>query len=104
VVEVDGTSLDRTRHPGAEEMRMVCAIAQLALSEAVRQGVSAATFRGFRVQAVCVCVGVVRTGDGTGRPVRLTVRFGDAGVEGWVLVQACEVRREPTPCAHGPLD
>ncbi len=80
---------------------MVCAIAQLALSEAVRQGASASTFRGFRVQAVCI--GGVPAGQGTGRPVRLTVGFGDARAEGWVVVEACDVRREPTLYARGPL-
>ncbi len=38
--------------PSAEEMRMVRAIALLALLEAVRHGEYCATFHGFRVEAV----------------------------------------------------
>ena len=38
--------------PSAEEMRMVRAIALLALLEAVRQGAYRATFHGFHVEAV----------------------------------------------------
>jgi hypothetical protein len=40
------------RFPGAEELRMVRAIALLALLEAARHGEYRATFRGFRVQAL----------------------------------------------------
>ncbi len=43
---------DPRRFPSAEDMRMVRAIALLALLEAVRHGEYRATFRGFRVEAV----------------------------------------------------
>jgi hypothetical protein len=80
---------------------MVCAIAALALEEAVRHGASTSTFRGCRVRAVCI--GVVPAGDGTWRNVRLTVGVGAAEVEACIPVEACDVPREPTSCARGPL-
>jgi len=43
---------DPRRFPSAEDMRMVRAIALLALLEAVRHGEYRATFRGFRVEAI----------------------------------------------------
>ena len=51
VVDV-GAPADPRRFPSAEDMRMVRAIALLALLEAVRHGEYRATFRGFRVVAV----------------------------------------------------
>ncbi len=64
--------------PSAEDMRMVRAIALLALLEAVRHGEYRATFRGFRVEAVR------RAGLGHGAPtveVHLVVTFAGAVVE-----------------------
>jgi hypothetical protein len=43
---------DPRRFPSAEDLRMVRAIALLALLEAVRHGEYRATFRGFRVEAI----------------------------------------------------
>ena len=50
---------DRLRFPSAEELRMVRAIALLALLEAARRGEYRATFRGFRVQALRQCPALV---------------------------------------------
>lgn len=50
---VDGIALAHPPgFPSAEDMRMVRAIALLALLEATRHGEYRATFRGFRVEAV----------------------------------------------------
>ena len=46
------TDGEAMRFPSAEELRMVRAIASLALLEAARRGEYRATFRGFRVQAL----------------------------------------------------
>ena len=46
------TDGEATRFPSAEELRMVRAIALLALLEAARHGEYRATFRGFRVHAL----------------------------------------------------
>jgi hypothetical protein len=81
---------------------MVFAIAALALKEAVWNGAATSTFRGFRVQAVCL--GVAPGGDATWRHVRLAVRWGAAELEASFVVDGCDGRREPMPCAHGPLD
>ena len=81
---------------------MVDAIAATALMEAVRQGATTSTFRDFRVHAVCI--GVVPAGDGRSRNVWLAVRSAAAVFEACVVVDACEVGREPTLFAHGLLD
>ena len=51
-VENRGALSEPQGFPSAEEMRMVRAIALLALLEAVRHGAYRATFHGFRVEAV----------------------------------------------------
>lgn len=82
------------RFPSAEELRMVRAIALLALLEAARHGEYRATFRGFRVQAL------------RRRPtpdadafveVNLCVSLGRAVIERSVLATSDAEATEPKP-------
>ncbi|MBE0625804.1 MAG: hypothetical protein IH606_13435 [Burkholderiales bacterium] len=79
--------------PGAEELRMLRAIALFALLEAARQGTYSASFRGFRVQALRQSASPV---SGATVKVRLFVSLGGKLVErGVVAVHA------PQPQCHG---
>lgn len=88
------TDGEAMRFPSAEELRMVRAIALLALLEAARHGEYRATFRGFRVQAL------------RQRPapdaeafveVNLCVSFGRAVIERSVLATNDADATEPKP-------
>jgi hypothetical protein len=65
-------------YPGAEELRMVRAIARLALLEAARHGEYRATFHGFSVLARRQCP---ISGDGVVVAVNLYVLLGVTVVE-----------------------
>ncbi len=84
------------RFPSAEDMRMVRAIALLALLEAVRHGKYHATFHGFRVEAV--------RRDGLGRDaptveIQLVVTFGGTVVERCALgVDEMHLSSSETEC------
>lgn len=65
-------------YPGAEELRMVRAIARLALLEAARHGEYRATFHGFSVLARRQCP---ISGDGVVVAVNLCVLLGRTVVE-----------------------
>ncbi len=75
--------------PGVEELRMVRAIAGMALMEAARCGEYRATFRGFRVEARRQCP----AGAGARIDVRLCVSLGQAVVEHGLLatIDTCAV-------------
>jgi len=77
IVAVSG-SRSSLGYPGAEELRMLRAIAQLALLEAARHGEYRATFHGFSVLARRQCP---IPGDGVVVAVNLCVRLGRTIVE-----------------------
>jgi hypothetical protein len=84
---------DPLRYPSAEELRMVRAIASLAIVEASRNGESRATFHGFRVQAIRGCAAP----DESGAPVEvnLIVRLGTRIVERSVVAASDAEGMEP---------
>lgn len=89
-------SAEPRRLPSAEDMRMVRAIALLALLEAARHGEYRATFRGFRVEAVR------RDGLSRGAPtveLHLVVKFDGTVVERCALdVDEMRVSSSKTEC------
>jgi hypothetical protein len=84
---------DPLRFPSAEELRMVRAIALLALLEAERHGEYHASFHGFRVQAL-------RQGAASGADavvaVDLCVSLGETVVERSVVAATGAPGMEPT--------
>jgi hypothetical protein len=87
---------DAVRFPSAEELRMVRAIAMLALVEAVRRGEYRATFRGFRVQALRQCPA---PGADAFVEVNLCVSLGETVIERSLLAATDPGATEPKPCA-----
>jgi hypothetical protein len=84
------------RFPSAEELRMVRAIALLALVEAARHGEYRATFRGFRVQALRQCPA---PGSDAFARVNLCVTLGEIVIERSLLAATDAGAAEPKPCA-----
>ena len=84
------------RFPSAEELRMVRAIATLALVEAARHGEYRATFRGFRVQALRQCPA---PGADAFVEVSLRVSLGETVIERSLLAATDPDATEPKPCA-----
>lgn len=84
------------RFPSAEELRMVHAIAMLALVEAARRGEYRATFRGFRVQALRQCP---EPGADAFVEVNLCVSLGETVIERSLLAATDAGAAEPKPCA-----
>ena len=78
VATTAGAASELVLCPRSEELRMVRAIALLALREAVRHGEYRATFHGFRVQALRKCSA---PGSEPFVNVYLRVSFGKAAVE-----------------------
>ena len=86
---------DAVRLPNAEELRMVRAIAMLALVEAARRGEYRATFRGFRVQALRQCP---TPGADAFVQVSLCVSLGETVIERSLLAATDPGAAEPKPC------
>lgn len=87
---------DAVRFPAAEELRMVRAIALLALVEAARRGEYRATFRGFRVQALRQ---YPVPGADAFVEVNLCVSFEETVIERSLLAATDAGAVEPKPCA-----
>jgi hypothetical protein len=87
---------ERLGFPSAEELRMVRAIALLALVEAARHGEYRATFHGFRVQALRQCP--APGADALAR-VNLCVSLGETVIERSLLAATDAGAAEPKPCA-----
>ena len=82
------------RFPSAEELRMVRAIALLALQEAARHGEYRATFHGFRVQALRKCLA---PGAEAFVEVNLCVSLGKTVVERGLVATTDAGAMEPKP-------
>jgi hypothetical protein len=82
------------RFPSAEELRMVRAIALLALQEAARHGEYRATFHGFRVQALRKCL---TPGAEAFVEVNLCVSLGKTVVERGLIATTDAGAMEPKP-------
>ena len=91
------TTGEPLRFPSSEELRMVRAIAQLALLEAARHGEYRATFRGFGVQAVRQCS---PSGAQPFLAVILSVSFGKTLIERGLVVTTEAGAMELNPCAR----
>lgn len=85
---------DPVRFPSTEELRMVRAIALLALLEAARHGEYRATFHGFRIQALrkCAAPGAIAVVE-----VNLCVSLGKTVVERGLVVTTDAGVVEPMP-------
>lgn len=82
------------RFPSTEELRMVRAIALLALLEAARHGEYRATFHGFRVQALRQCSA---PGADVFVEVNLCVSLGKTVVERGLVATTDADAMEPKP-------
>lgn len=82
------------RFPSTEELRMVRAIALLALLEAARHGEYRATFHGFRVQALRQCSA---PGADAFVEVNLCVSLGKTVVERGLVATTDADAMEPKP-------
>lgn len=80
--------------PSAEELRMVRAIALLALQEAARHGEYRATFHGFRIQALRKCSA---PGSEAFVEVNLCVSLGKTFVERSLVAATDADAMEPKP-------
>ncbi|MGQ0522119.1 MAG: hypothetical protein ACT4P8_00475 [Betaproteobacteria bacterium] len=80
--------------PNAEELRMVRAIALLALQEAARHGEYRATFHGFRVQALRKCLA---PGSEAFVEVNLRVSLGKTVIERSLVATSDADAMEPKP-------
>ena len=80
--------------PSSEELRMVRAIALLALQEAARHGEYRATFHGFRVQALRKCLA---PGSETFVEVNLRVSLGKTVIERSLVATTDADVMEPKP-------
>lgn len=80
--------------PSSEELRMVRAIALLALQEAARHGEYRATFHGFRVQALRKCLA---PGSEAFVEVNLCVSLGKTVVERSLVAATDADAMEPKP-------
>lgn len=87
---------DAVRFPSAEELRMVQAIALLALVEAARHGEYRATFRGFRVQALRQCPAL---GADAFVEVNLCVSLGETVIERSLMAATDPGAAEPKALA-----
>lgn len=85
---------DPVRFPSGEELRMVRAIALLALVEAARHGEYRATFHGFRVQALRQCP---PPGADAFVEVNLCVSLGKTVIERSLLATTDAEAMEPKP-------
>jgi hypothetical protein len=91
------THAEAMRCPSAEELRMVCAIARLALREAAHHGEYRAIFRGFAVQALRQRTA---TQSDPFVEVHLCVSLGRAIIERVVFAMAAEGVTEPRSYAR----
>jgi len=85
---------DPVSFPSTEELRMVRAIALLALQEAARHGEYRATFHGFRVHALRKCLA---PGSETFVEVNLRVSLGKTVIERSIVATTDADVMEPKP-------
>ena len=94
VATTTGAASEPALCPSSEELRMVRAIALLALQEAARHGEYRATFHGFRVQALRKCLA---PGSETFVEVNLRVSLGKTVIERSLVAATDADAMEPKP-------